>query len=136
MTFTGWLAGRTIVDLISEYDHWLAFSLLALVGGKMIWESLQRDSRYRKWDVTKGFPLLLLSLATSIDALAVGLSLAFVEVNIASAASTIGIVALIVTATGLSLGKKVGSIIGSKAEMVGGIILIGIGLRILLEHIL
>lgn len=136
MAFIGWLAGRTIVDFISEYDHWLAFGLLALVGGRMIWESLKHDSHHRKWDITKGFPLLLLSIATSIDALAVGLSYAFVEVNITLAASIIGIVALIVTAIGLTLGKKVGNIIGLRAEMIGGIILIGIGLRILLEHVL
>ena len=137
MPVLGWLAGRTVIEFISAYDHWLAFLLLLLVGGRMVWESFhEEDSSRKNADITKGLLLLTLSIATSLDSLAVGLSLAFLEVNIALAAATIGIVAFIVTIVGFSLGSKVGALIGKRAEMIGGVILIAIGLRILLEHIL
>ena len=83
MPVLGWLAGQTVVDLIADYDHWLAFGLLAFIGGKMIWESFRKDDQECKTDITKGKTLLTLSIATSIDALAVGLTFAFLEVNIA-----------------------------------------------------
>lgn len=137
MAYIGWLAGRTVVDFISEYDHWLAFGLLVLVGGRMIWESFHHDSHRRKGlDISKGLPLLILSIATSIDALAVGLSLAFVEVSITLASLTIGIIAFIVTVIGLIIGKQVSKVAGTRAEFIGGFILIAIGLRVLLEHLL
>lgn len=137
MPVLGWLAGRTIVEYIANYDHWLAFILLVLVGGRMVWESFHdKDERSKNKDITKGLLLLVLSIATSIDALAVGLSFAFLEVNIVFASTTIGIVALIVTALAYILGNKIGSLVGKRAETAGGIILIGIGLRILLEHML
>jgi len=133
----GWLVGRTVVDLMAEYGHWVAFLLLVVVGGRMVWESFRLKSDHSEiTDITKGFLLLTLSVATSIDALAVGLSFAFVEVNIVLASSTIGVVAFVVTAIGFLLGRKVGKLVGKRAEAVGGIILIGIGLRVLLSHIL
>lgn len=137
MPVFGWLAGRTIVDLISAYDHWIAFALLAFIGGRMIWESLH--PKYKNGDsgdITKGFALLALSIATSIDALTVGLTFAFTKVNIVMAASTIGIVAFLATATGFLLGKNAGKLVGKRAETLGGIVLIGIGLRIVLTHML
>jgi putative Mn2+ efflux pump MntP len=137
MPILGWLAGRTIVDFVSDYDHWIAFGLLAFVGGRMVWESVRsKDGRRADTDISKGFLLLTLSVATSIDAFAVGLSFAFLEVNVLLASSTIGITALLVTTIGLILGKKAGTLIGKRAEIVGGVILLGIGLRILLEHML
>jgi putative Mn2+ efflux pump MntP len=137
MPVLGWLVGRTVVEFISGYDHWLAFGLLTFVGGRMIWESFRsRDGRRGDTDISKGFLLLILSIATSIDALAVGLSFAFLEINIILASSTIGIIAFLVTAVGFVLGRKAGSLIGKRAETVGGVILVGIGLRIILEHIL
>ena len=137
MPVLGWLAGRTIVEFISGYDHWLAFGLLAFVGGRMIWESFSsKDDRRGDTDISKGFLLLTLSIATSIDALAVGLSFAFLKINIILASSTIGIVAFLVTTIGFVLGRKAGSLIGKRAEIVGGVILLGIGLRIILEHML
>ncbi len=136
MPFLGWLAGRTVVDLVAGYDHWVAFVLLAVIGSRMIWESLRsKDGRAAGTDITKGIVLLTLAVATSIDALAVGLSLAFLEVNIVLAGSTIGVVAFMATAIGFLLGRKAGKLIGRRAEAIGGIILIGIGLRILLAHI-
>ena len=137
MAYIGWLAGRTVVDLISEYDHWVAFGILFLVGGRMIWESFHKNSQLQKrLDMSKRLPLLILSIATSIDALVIGLSLAFVEVSINIAVLTIGIIALIVTAVGLFIGKQVTKVIGTRVELIGGLILIGIGLRILIEHLL
>ena len=136
MPVLGWLVGRTIVDVIADYDHWLAFVLLALIGGKMIWESFHSESnRPAGTDITKGVTLLTLSVATSIDALAVGLTFAFLEVNIALASLTIGIVALMVTAIGFAAGRKAGRLMGKRAEAIGGLILIAIGLRILLTHL-
>ena len=137
MPVLGWLAGRSIVDFIAGYDHWLAFALLALVGGRMVWESFRKkEHRSKITDVTKTVSLLLLSVATSIDALAVGLSFAFIKTNIVLASLTIGIVAFVITAIGFIMGKKTGRLLGKKAEAIGGLILIGIGIRIVLEHIL
>ena len=137
MPVLGWLAGRTIIQFISAYDHWLAFLLLLLVGSRMVWESFHdKDSSRANTDITKGLLLFTLSVATSLDSLAVGLSFAFLKVNIALASATIGIVAFMVTIVGFLLGNKVGALIGKRAEMIGGAILIVIGLRILLEHIL
>ena len=137
MPVLGWLAGRTVVELIADYDHWVAFILLALIGSKMIWESFRsRDRRTERIDITKGLLLLTLSVATSIDALAVGLTFAFLEVNIVMAVSTIGLVAFMATAIGFLLGREAGNLIGRRAEAIGGVVLIGIGLRILLTHIL
>ena len=136
MPVLGWLAGRTVVDIISTYDHWVAFVLLAGVGGKMIWESFRsEEGRNSNSDITRGFLLLTLSVATSIDALAVGLSFAFLQVNIALASVAIGIVACIVTAVAFLIGMRLGSIIEKRAEFVGGAVLIAIGVRILLEHL-
>ena len=135
MPVLGWLAGRTVEALVAQYDHWVAFVLLALVGGKMIGESFRSgDSRRENTDITKGLLLLTLSLATSIDALAVGLTFAFLEVDITLASSTIGVVAFVATAIGFLLGRRAGRLVGRRAEAVGGLILIGIGLRILLSH--
>jgi putative Mn2+ efflux pump MntP len=125
------------MEFISAYDHWLAFLLLLLVGSRMVWESFREKDRSRKTvDISKGLLLLTLSVATSIDSLAVGLSLAFLEVNIALASATIGVVAFMVTITGFLLGRRVGTLAGKRAEIIGGAILIIIGIRILLEHIL
>ena len=136
MPVIGWLVGLTVVDLIADYDHWLAFALLSFIGGKMIWESFRSEgSRPAGTDITKGIVLLTLSVATSIDALAVGLSFAFLEVNITLASATIGSVAFVVSVMGFFLGRKAGRLMGKRAEAIGGLILIAIGLRILLTHL-
>ena len=137
MPVLGWLAGRTVVDLIADYDHWVAFAMLAIVGGRMLWGSFRPErSQGKEVDITKGLLLITLSIATSIDALAVGLSFAFLSVNIALASPIIGVVAFVVTIIGFKLGKKASKLIGKRAEIIGGIILLAIGLRILLSHIL
>jgi putative Mn2+ efflux pump MntP len=136
MPALGWLAGRTVVDLISSYDHWIAFVLLALVGGRMIWESFHQRSGTKQIDISQGILLVTLAVATSIDALAVGLTFAFLKVNIVIACLIIGIVAFGVTTFGFTLGRKVSRWLGKYAEAIGGAILIAIGLRILLTHVL
>jgi putative Mn2+ efflux pump MntP len=136
MTALGWLAGRTIVNLISSYDHWLAFILLALIGGRMIWESFHHKDKRKQIDISKGILLVTLAVATSIDALVVGLSFAFLKVNIVTACLIIGVVAFGVTIAGFTLGARIKRLLGRYAEAVGGVILIAIGLRVLLSHTL
>lgn len=137
MLVLGWLAGRTIVDFIADYDHWVAFVLLAIVSGRMFWEAFHPEhDQEKEVDVTRGFILLALSIATSIDSLAVGLSFAFLEVNIVLASPTIGLVTFTVTTIGFILGKRAGKLIGKRAEAIGALILLAIAIRILLSHIL
>ncbi len=137
MPLIGWLAGRTVVGFIGSYDHWVAFGLLAFVGGKMLWESVHNDAgEESKGDVTRGLMLLTLSVATSLDALAVGLSFSFLSVNIGAASAIIGVVAFLVTVLGFLIGKKAGRMLGKRAETIGGLVLIGIGVRILVSHLL
>jgi putative Mn2+ efflux pump MntP len=137
MPILGWLAGLTLVKYIEPVDHWIAFGLLAFIGGKMIYEALKhQDEEVDRCDPTKGWRLVMLSIATSIDALAVGLSLAVLGVSIWWPALVIGVVAGVLTVVGLELGCRFGSLLGRRMEVVGGLILIGIGLKILLEHLL
>lgn len=136
MPVLGWLVGQTFVDLIAEYDHWLAFSLLAAVGIRMIWNAFRSgESHNDNMDISKGLTLLLLSVATSIDALAVGLSFALLEINIAVASLVIGTVAFAFTTFGFIIGHKAGELIGKRAEAIGGAVLIAIGLRVLISHL-
>lgn len=137
MCILGWLAGQTVVNFIAEYDHWVAFGLLAIVGGRMLWEAFHdEDEGHESADMTNGLLLLTVSVATSIDSLAVGLSFAFLKVNIWLASLTIGVTAFTITAVGFLVGRKAGQLMGKRADVVGGIILILIGLRILIEHLL
>ena len=137
MPVLGWLAGRTVVEFIADYDHWVAFALLVIVSGRMLWESFRPErSQDKEVDITKGFLLITLSVATSIDALAVGLSFAFWEVNISMASLAIGAVAFLVTTIGFIVGKRASKIIGKRSKALGGIILLAIAFRILLSHIL
>jgi len=137
MIVIGWLTGHTVIDFISAYDHWLAFALLAVIGGKMLWESFhEKDEEKAKKSINGWLTLLALSLATSIDSLAVGLSFAFLKTDILVVAITVGATALIITSIAQLLGNKVGSRVGKRAELLGGLILIGIGIKILLEHLL
>ena len=136
MPILGWLAGLTLVEYIEPVDHWIAFGLLAFIGGKMIYEALKhQDEGVDRCDPTKGWRLVMLSIATSIDALAVGLSLAVLGVSIWWPALVIGVVAGVLTIVGLELGCRFGSLLGRRMEVVGGLILIGIGVKILVEHL-
>lgn len=136
MPVIGWLVGRTVAQWITPVDHWIAFGLLAAIGGKMIYEALHPEAHMRpRPDPTKGLPLILLSIATSIDAFAVGLSLALLGISIWYPALVIGLVAAAFTAIGMHVGQRFGSLLGRRMEVVGGVILIAIGLRILIEHL-
>ena len=134
MPIAGWFAGMSVADIIADYDHWVAFALLAFVGGKMIRESFHKEEKVHVGDPTKGLTLLILSVATSIDALAVGLSFAFLKIPILYPAIIIGIVAFLMTTIGMFFGEKLGKVVGKRVEMLGGLILIGIGMKIVIEH--
>lgn len=136
MVLIGWALGSTIVNLISKFDHWVAFGLLAFVGIKMIIESLSDGEKKQVGDPSRGGTLVMLSIATSIDALAVGLSLAFLEGSIWISSLVIAITSAALSLLGLRIGGKLGEKFGERMELVGGLILIGIGVRILLSHIL
>lgn len=137
MPVMGWAAGLTVRARIERYDHWIAFGLLAFVGINMIREAfkMEEDAR-QKQDPTRGLTLVMLSVATSIDALAVGLTISMLQVSIWFPALVIGLVAGVFTVVGLQLGKSVGSAerLSPIAEVLGGIVLLGIGLKILIEH--
>jgi manganese efflux pump family protein len=137
MPVMGWYAGEKVVRFMSGFDHWIAFGLLLAVGGKMLYEafSLSEEEKACRPDQTRGARLLLLSVATSIDALAVGLSLGVIQTSILYPASVIGVVCFIMTLVGARLGPVVGRAVGKRAELLGGLILIGIGLRILYDHL-
>jgi len=136
MTILGWLGGMTIAPLIAGVDHWIAMGLLAYVGLRMVREGLQPVAQVvYKIDPTRGSTLVMLSIATSIDALAVGLSLAMLKVNVFGAALLIGVVSSILSLVGLLVGKQLGLRFGKVMEVIGGLILLGIGLRIVITHL-
>ena len=136
----GWLAGSLAQKFIAEYDHWLAFGLLLALGLKMIWGALHDDGdEAAAADKNRTDTTLLLTvitaIATSIDSMVVGVGLAFLDANIWLTALAIGTSTTIMAAVGLRLGRLLGQKIGSRAEMAGGVVLIGIGTFILLEHL-
>lgn len=136
MPLIGWLLGTGLSDYITGIDHWVAFGLLAAIGGKMLWEAFQIEDDEPTTDV--GLPvseLLLLGVATSIDALAVGISLAVLEVSILGAVVAIGVITFVVSFAGVVIGHRAGVRFRKPAEIAGGLILIAIGLRILLDHL-
>lgn len=137
MPVAGWLAGDRLLGIIEHFDHWVAFGLLALIGGRMIWESVEMSDREKapRPDQTQGKRLLILALATSIDALAVGLSFGVVRTGILYPAAIIGVTSFVLTVVGARLGPVVGRLVGKRAELAGGLILIGIGAKILIEHL-
>ncbi|MCX6356738.1 MAG: manganese efflux pump MntP family protein [Candidatus Aureabacteria bacterium] len=137
MPVIGWLAGRGLMSYIRGFDHWIAFALLVFIGGKMIRESaiVGHEDDEGESDPTTGVSLLILSIATSIDALAVGLSLSLIKVEIMLPSVVIGIVAFLMTAIGMRIGPLAGRLFGKRAEIAGGLILVAIGVKILLEHL-
>lgn len=136
MPIAGWMLGLTVQKWISDYDHWIAFGLLAVVGGRMILEALEEKEDKPASDPTRGLTMVMLSVATSIDALAVGLSLAMLGVSVWRPAMVIGIVAGVLTIIGMVLGRRLGQNWGKRVEVCGGLVLCLIGLKILLEHTL
>ena len=136
MPVIGWLAGLSLIDLISGFDHWAAFLLLNLIGCKMIYESIKIQPNEKSANPLGIQVLLILSIATSIDALAVGLSFAFLEIFIATPVIVIGAVTFLLSFLGVHFGNKLGHFFEKKIEVLGGLILISIGVKILVEHLL
>jgi len=134
MPIIGWLAGLGLEEVVMGVDHWIALALLTLIGSKMIYDSTKREVDKIENRLGTG-TLLTLSIATSIDALAVGLSLAFLQTDIATPIIVIGIVTFTLSLIGFFFGKTAGNLFGNKIKIIGGLILIGIGIRILLEHL-
>ena len=136
MPVLGWALGKSILKLIEAYDHWVAAGLLVAVGGKMIVEALRGEKdEAAPADPTRGFSLVLLSLATSIDSLAAGMSLAALGAPLLYPAATIGVVCFLITMTGARIGPALGRIAGKWAEIAGGVVLIAIAVKILADHL-
>lgn len=135
MPVIGWLAGLGLRELISQVDHWIAFGLLCVIGGRMIYQSTRARSEKKVLNPLNLGVLLLLSVATSIDALAAGVSLAILKVSIVLPVVIIGAVTFALSFLGVFVGDKSGRFLESKAEFVGGLVLIGIGTKILIEHL-
>jgi len=133
MPIIGWLAGLSVIDLISGFDHWIAFGLLVFIGVRLIYESISKESKQVVSSSNLKI-LIMLSIATSIDALAVGLSLSFLETSILTPAIIIGIITFFLSFLGVYVGKKFGNYF-EKIGVLGGIILIVIAVRILSEHL-
>ena len=136
MPLTGYLLGSRFSGYIERFDHWIAFVLLALIGFNMIKESREEEEEEEKPYAGVNFKeLLILAVATSIDALAVGVTFAFLQVNIVPAITIIGCTTFVISIAGVHVGNVFGSRYKSRAELTGGVILILIGLKILLEHL-
>ncbi len=134
MPLAGWLAGYTVEPLIRDYDHWIAFALLACVGLRMMYAAVHGDES-QPADPSRGWTLVLLSIAVSIDALAVGLSLGVLGIPVWYPAVIIGLVTGVLSLAGLRLGHDFGGRLGRPVEIIGGLVLIGIGMRIAISHL-
>lgn len=138
MTLLGWLLGSSVANLIANFDHWVAFALLAWVGGRMIKEGFARGGEAEGCparDPSRGRTLMMLCVATSIDAMAVGLSMAMIEANVIFASIVIAVITLGLSLVGLLAGGGLGARFGKRMEVLGGLLLVGIGVRILVSHL-
>jgi putative Mn2+ efflux pump MntP len=135
MPVIGFLAGLGLKDYIASVDHWVAFGLLAFVGGKMVYEAFRIEAAEKNRDPSNLLILLALSVATSIDALAVGITLSLLTSAIALAVTLIGAITFGLSFLGVYLGKRFGHFFESRVEVVGGLILIAIGIKILVQHL-
>lgn len=135
MPIFGWLFGYSIEPYLKDFDHWVAFGLLAFVGLRMIRSGLSKTEEESLRDPSRGWTMVLLSVAVSIDALAIGLSLAFLNITIWTPALVIGLVTSGLSVVGLRVGNGVGNKYGKPVEVFGGLILIGIGIRIVISHL-
>lgn len=132
----GWLFGNTIEPYVKGVDHWVAFGLLAFVGLRMMRSGFSKEEEKIVKDPSRGWTMVMLSIAVSIDALAVGLSLAFLGVNIWTPALIIGLVTGALSLAGLRMGNEVGKRFGKSVEVLGGLVLIGIGIKIVTSHMI
>ena len=134
MTLLGWLLGTGFADLISSFDHWLAAALLFIIGLKMIHEGFTGPEAESSPDIFSFVPIVTLAIATSIDALAVGISYAFLQISPLIPSIIIGLVAAVFSVGGIITGGRIGHILGERVDILGGIILILIGIKIIIEH--
>ena len=134
MPVVGYLLGAGFERYISAFDHWIAFALLAFIGGKMIWEAVRGGEEEQPQELDLKM-LLMMAVATSIDALAVGITFAFLRMDILSSALTIGATTFLISFGGVAAGNRFGARYKQKAEIVGGVVLVLIGVKILLEHL-
>ena len=135
----GWLLGISVIDYIRAFDHWIAFGLLAFIGIKMVVDAVRGKEEKQACDMRDNMlshkTLFFMAVATSIDALAVGVSLAIVKANIAAGAAVIGVTTFLISFAGAVAGKRLGSTFEKKAMIVGGLVLVAIGTKILIEHL-
>lgn len=136
MPTLGWLAGFGVERYIAAFDHWIAFGLLAFVGVRMARSGLAADDDGPCIDPSRGRTLIMLAVATSIDALAVGLSFAVLRISIVWAVIVIGVVAAFMSILGIRLGGRLGQTFGKRMEVVGGLVLVIIGIRVVISHLL
>jgi manganese efflux pump family protein len=136
LTIAGYFLGSIISDALKATDHWIALGLLAFLGIKMIIEGLKKTSDTETKDYSSTLVLFTIALGTSIDAFAVGISFALLDVRIWEAGTVIGAVTFLASMTAIRIGKSAGDRLGNKVEIVGGLLLIAIGLKIFLEHVL
>ena len=135
MPLIGWLLGTSVSQYIEAVDHWVAFALLAIIGGRMVWGALRHGAGEEEAPPDlSARRLCLLAIATSIDALAVGVSMAFMNVPVLLSAVVIGVVAFGLSVVGGLAGRRLGALFQRRAELVGGLVLVGIGVKILVEH--
>jgi putative Mn2+ efflux pump MntP len=137
MPLIGWLIGTRIGPFVAAWDHWLAFVLLAAIGAKMLWEA-RGDKRTDERDTHDPFApriLLLLAIATSIDALAAGITLPMIDAPLVTSLVTIGVTTALLCILGLYAGRRFGAMLGKRLDVVGGLVLIGLGTKILVEHL-
>jgi putative Mn2+ efflux pump MntP len=135
MFVTGWYAGAAVSVVITAYDHWIAFAVLFFLGIRMIRKSFDSSGKCQHYDPTRGWSLVALSVATSIDALMVGVSFGLVKLAIWIPALLIGLVALVLSVVGCHIGRAAASYLGRWAERLGGVALMAIGTRILVQHL-
>jgi len=134
MPVIGFLLGTSFASLVIQIDHWIAFVLLGFIGGNMLKESFSNESENRN-DNVHFKTMIVLSIATSIDALAIGVTFAFLRINILTSVLLIGIITAITSMIGVVIGKKFGDKFEKKAQIAGGVILIAIGVKILIQHL-
>jgi len=139
MALIGWLAGQRVGPFVQAWDHWIAFALLAAIGGKMLWEgcTFERDHALddRQAELFELRIMLALAVATSIDALAVGVTLPLLNAPFALTIATIGLTTALTSTLGLFAGRRFGALVGGRLDIAGGLALIGLGTKILVEHL-
>lgn len=135
MTLLGWAVGMSFAKIITGMDHWIAFTLLSIIGIRMIYESRKKCKEKKEQNLFSSSTLILLGIATSIDALAVGISFAFLNVEIINATLIIGATTILISFIGIIIGNRIGHLFEKGIQTLGGIVLIGIGIKILIEHL-